>query len=88
MARIVRLDSRGRLLVPREVRDAVGLREGSRLLVRVRSDGVIELVPLDKLYERVAEAFRRKMKGWREENHEATRLLEEMMKRGADQRDN
>jgi AbrB family looped-hinge helix DNA binding protein len=78
-ARLVRLDSRGRLLLPREVREALGLREGSQLAVRVRSDGVIELVPVERLRERVAEAFRRRMKGWREEDHEATRLLEAMV---------
>ncbi|AEM39618.1 transcriptional regulator, AbrB family [Pyrolobus fumarii 1A] len=76
MQRVVRLDSRGRILLPREVREALGLREGSKIAIRVRSDNVIELVPLDKLYERVSRVFREKMRDWREEEHEATRVLE------------
>ncbi len=82
-SRVVRLDQRGRLVLPRDVREAMGLDEGSRLLVKLREDGVIELIPLDGLYERVSSVFRKRLKDWREEDHEASRLLEEMVvKRG------
>ena len=78
---VVRLDQRGRLVLPRDVREALGLNEGSRLLVKLREDGVIELIPLDSLYERVSSIFRRKLRNWREEDHEASRLLEELVVR-------
>ncbi len=78
---VVRLDQRGRLVLPRDVREAIGLGEGSRLLVKLREDGVIELIPLDGLYERVSGVFRRKLRNWREEDHEASRLLEELVVR-------
>ena len=78
---IVQLDQRGRLVLPRDVREALGLNEGSRLLVKLREDGVIELIPLDNLYERVSSIFRRKLRDWSEEDHEASRLLEELVVR-------
>ena len=73
------MDDRGRLVLPREVREAVGLGAGSRLLVRLRSDGVIELVPFDRLYEKVTRVFRERLRGWREEEHEAYKLLEKLV---------
>ncbi len=78
---VVRLDQRGRLVLPRDVREALGLNEGARLLVKLREDGVIELIPLDNLYERVSSIFRRKLRNWHEEDHEASRLLEELVVR-------
>jgi AbrB family looped-hinge helix DNA binding protein len=39
----VKLSSKHQIVVPREARDALGLRPGDRLLVNVRDDGVIEM---------------------------------------------
>ncbi|WP_027881226.1 AbrB/MazE/SpoVT family DNA-binding domain-containing protein [Meiothermus rufus] len=40
----IQLGVRGRLVLPAAVRRALGLREGDRLVLRLREDGVIELV--------------------------------------------
>lgn len=40
----VQLGVRGRLVLPASVRKALGLQEGDRLVLRLREDGVIELV--------------------------------------------
>lgn len=40
----VQLGVRGRLVLPAAVRKTLGLREGDRLVIRLREDGVIELV--------------------------------------------
>ena len=37
----VRLDERGRITIPREVRERLGLRPGERLLVRVQGDSIV-----------------------------------------------
>lgn len=43
MATSVKLSSKHQIVVPRDARQALGLRPGDRLLVSVRPDGVVEL---------------------------------------------
>ena len=80
MEKVVILDERGRVLIPVEVRRKLGIRGRSKLLLRVRDDGVIELIPLNKLYTEVSRVFEVRFRGWREEDHEATRLLKSLVK--------
>jgi len=77
---VVAVDERGRVLIPGEVRRRLGIRGKSKLLLRVRNDGVIELVPLDKLYKEVSRIFEDKFRDWREESHDASRILIETMR--------
>jgi len=63
-----------------EVRRKLGIRGRSKLLLRVKDDGIIELIPLNKLYTEVSRVFKVKFRGWREESHEASRILEELMR--------
>jgi AbrB family looped-hinge helix DNA binding protein len=42
------VSSRGQFVIPKEIRDAVGIHGGSEILVRTREDGVIELRPLKR----------------------------------------
>ena len=39
----ITVSSRGQLVIPKEIRDAYGIFSGTEILVRTRSDGVIEL---------------------------------------------
>lgn len=39
----VKMSSKNQIVVPKEAREALGLRPGERLVVRVRGDGVIEM---------------------------------------------
>jgi AbrB family looped-hinge helix DNA binding protein len=43
MAVSVKMSSKNQIVVPKEAREALGLRSGDRLLVTVRDDGVLEL---------------------------------------------
>ncbi len=43
MPSTVKMSSKNQIVVPREAREALGLRPGDRLLVTVRDDGVAEL---------------------------------------------
>jgi AbrB family looped-hinge helix DNA binding protein len=45
------LSSRGRLVIPVEIRKALGLQTGSELSIATRVDGVIELRPLRRRIE-------------------------------------
>jgi len=80
MEYVVSIDERGRVLIPGEVRRRVGLKGRSRVLVRVREDGVIELIPLEKLFSEASKIFEEKFRGWREEEHEASRILEDLVR--------
>ena len=43
MPSTVKLSSKHQIVVPKQARDALGLRPGDRLLVSVRDDGVVEM---------------------------------------------
>ncbi|MGW8283974.1 MAG: AbrB/MazE/SpoVT family DNA-binding domain-containing protein [Gemmatimonadota bacterium] len=43
MPSTVKLSSKHQIVVPREAREALGLRPGDRLVVNVRDDGVVEM---------------------------------------------
>ena len=79
MSYVVVVDDRGRILLPADVRKRLRLKRGSKLVLRVLEDDRLEAVPLEKELEKVADAFRRKFAGWREEDHEATAALLKMV---------
>ncbi len=41
MALEIRLDERGRVTIPREVRERLGLKPGDRLLIKVQDDAIV-----------------------------------------------
>lgn len=75
---VVSIDERGRILLPKALRRKLDVRAGSKLLLRARDDGVIELIPLDRLVREVSRAFESKFRDWREDLHEASKLLESL----------
>jgi AbrB family looped-hinge helix DNA binding protein len=84
MSYVVVVDDRGRILLPVDVRKRLGLKRGSKLVLRILEDERLEAVPLEKELEKVADAFKRKFAGWREEDHEATATLLKMVKGSGD----
>lgn len=77
---VVQIDKRGRIIIPREIRRKIGIKPMDKMVVRIRSDGVIEVFPFDRLYREVSRVFEEKFRGWREESHEATEVLRGMVK--------
>ena len=75
MEYVVVIDEQGRLVLPSEVRRHLGIKGRGRVLIRVRDDGIIELYSLNKLYEELSRVFEERFNGWKEEGHEASRLL-------------
>ncbi|RLE67562.1 MAG: AbrB family transcriptional regulator [Thermoprotei archaeon] len=82
MEYVVTLDERGRIVLPVEVRRRLGVKGKRKILLRVREDDVIELTILNKLYDSVVKAFEDKFKDWKEESHEASKLLSEIVSHG------
>ncbi len=79
MSYVVIIDERGRMVLPAEVRRRLGIRKGSRVLLRVTSDSSAEIIILDRLYEEVSKIFDEKFRDWKEEDHEASKMLEMML---------
>jgi len=84
MSYVVKIDDRGRILLPLDVRRKLGLKKGSRLVLRIKEEGYLEAFPLEKELKSIAEIFRRKFAGWREEDHEASIMLLKMVRESGD----
>ncbi len=82
MAQVVSVDERGRIALPKGVREKAGIKAPGRVVVWVRGDGVVEVYSYEKLLEDVRKRIGSKLRGWREEDHEASRVLEELVRRG------
>ncbi len=80
MEYVVSIDDRGRIIIPGEVRRRLNIKSGARIILRVRKDDIVELIPLSRLSEEVSRIFEDKFKDWREDLHEASKLLERMVK--------
>ncbi|GLV48946.1 hypothetical protein TJA_20490 [Thermus sp. LT1-2-5] len=57
------LGAKGRLVLPKEVRKALGLKEGDRILLRVREDGTLELLPARQVARRARGRFAHLLQG-------------------------
>ena len=55
---VVRLGARGRMVLPAEVRKALDLKEGECLLLRLRSEGGLELLSFRQIAGRVRGLWR------------------------------
>ncbi len=64
------------MVLPVEARRRLGIRKGSRVPLKVTSDNPAGTIVLDKLYEEVSKIFDEKFKDWKEEDHEASKMLE------------
>jgi len=50
---VLQVGSKGRVVLPAEVRAALGLQEGDRLVARLREDGTLELLSFREVVRRV-----------------------------------
>jgi bifunctional DNA-binding transcriptional regulator/antitoxin component of YhaV-PrlF toxin-antitoxin module len=76
---VVTVDGKSRIALPIKTRRVVRIKPGDKVVIRVKIDGVIELIPLKILEEKVHRVAEKKLSDWREEKHEASRLIEEMV---------
>ncbi len=80
MEYVVTINERGRIVLPSEVRRLLGIKGKSKVIIKVRSNGIIELIPFNKIYNEVARVFEEKFQGRKEEDHEASKLLFKLVK--------
>jgi AbrB family looped-hinge helix DNA binding protein len=81
MSETVSIDEKGRLVLPKKIREEAGIAPKSRLVVRISGTGRIELSDPKVLAEEAQRIGKNKLSGWREDEHEATSYLMRTVKK-------
>jgi AbrB family looped-hinge helix DNA binding protein len=71
---LVEIDSKGRVVIPREIREQSGISPASQLLVTVEGEGRITLQSVEANLKSAQQIGRKKLHSWVEERHEEDRL--------------
>ncbi len=80
MSATVTVDKKGRLVLPKTVREEARINVNSRLVARAKGEGRVELFDPDLLMKKAQEFGSGKLAGWKEEDHEATELLSKLVR--------
>jgi len=80
----VTIDDKGRLVLPKKIREEARIKANAVLLVDVIEEGHVELIDPEALMRKAREIATVKLQGWEEEDHEATRLITEEVTRRKD----
>ena len=83
MSDSISMDEKGRIVLPKNLRMAAGVQAPSLLVATVKGEGRIELVAVDAEMSRARHIAKRKLSGWREEDHEASKLAVRMASSGS-----
>jgi len=81
MGEAVSIDKKGRLVLPKWIRQEAHIEVGRQLVARAVGVGRVELLDPAVLEMDAQEIGRKKLAGWKEEEHEATQGLLEAMKK-------
>ena len=81
MSKSVNIDRKGRIVIPKDVRDAAKIKVPAKLLAIAKDKGKIELVIVDAGMKTAKTIAKRKFASWREEDHEADSLAIKLLKR-------
>ncbi len=81
MSETVSIDEKGRLVLSKKIREEAGIVPKSTLVVRISGAGRIELSNPSLLIEEAQRIGRRKLSGWKEDEHEATSYLLESVRK-------
>lgn len=79
MEYMVIMDERGRIIIPSKIRKILKVEGGNKFIIRVKSEGIVELIPISKIHRELTEIFEGKFRGWREEDHEASKELSKLV---------
>ena len=71
----VKIDEKGRMVLPKRIRVKAGIRSGSTLLVEVKGQGIVELRDSTALLDKLQRVAVKKLTGWKEEEHKEDKLL-------------
>jgi len=80
MSETVTVDDKGRMVLPRRVREKAGIKLRAKLLAEVKGPGIVELRDSSVLIAKVQKVAAKKLTGWKEEEHKEDKLLKELVK--------
>jgi len=75
------MDKKGRIVIPKDIRDAAKIKVPAKLLAIAKDKGKIELIIVDAKMNTAKAIAKRKFAGWKEEDHEADSLALKLLKR-------
>ncbi|RDB36290.1 MAG: AbrB/MazE/SpoVT family DNA-binding domain-containing protein [Spirobacillus cienkowskii] len=75
---VVKVSSKGQIVIPKKWRNAVNICEGEKLIIKVREDHVIELIPLKKSIDHLFNFFE---KSYENNKKDDEKLLLEFFKK-------
>ena len=70
----VEIDAKGRVVIPKDIREKSGISAPSELFVTVEDEGRISLQSIETNLRNAQQIGRRKLRSWTEEDHEEDRL--------------
>lgn len=74
----VEIDAKGRLVIPKEIREQSGISAPSELLVTVEGVGKIGLQSAEARLRKAQQIGRKKLSSWRERRHEEDTLAQKL----------
>lgn len=74
----VEMDSKGRLVIPKEIREQSGISAPSELLVTVEGVGKIGLQSAEAKLRKAQDIGRKKLSSWGERRHEEDKLAQKL----------
>jgi AbrB family looped-hinge helix DNA binding protein len=80
--KIVEIDEKGHVVIPKDVRAQNGISTPGRLLFTVEGSGKIGLQSIEVNLRRAQEIGRRKLFSWRGERHDEDRLALRLTRKG------
>lgn len=75
MSETVMIDKKGRLVLPKKVREEARIKANTRLVAKALGPGSVELYDPEVVLARAREIGAKKLAGWKEEDHEASAYL-------------
>ena len=80
MSQTISIDEKGRIVLPKKVREKAGISVNAKLVAKASGVGRVELIDPKMLTLRAQEIGARKLGGWKEEEHRATTYLVKSMR--------
>jgi bifunctional DNA-binding transcriptional regulator/antitoxin component of YhaV-PrlF toxin-antitoxin module len=80
MGETVQVDEKGRVVLPKKVREVARIGVNTKLVAKASGIGVVELSDPRVFVVRARDIGAKKLTGWKEENHEATSYLVKSVK--------
>jgi len=80
MSTVVNIDQKGRVVIPKSLREKASIKAPGKLLIVPKETGCVELVQVEEDLKRAKEIASKKLKDWKEEEHKGEKLLFAMVR--------